>query len=49
MGYRLKKNEKCSYVFFNTLFEVDDKNKVDEFGNLKEKDLVFKTLCSIQC
>ena len=41
MGYRLKKNEKCSYVFFNTLFEVDDKNKVDEFGNPKKKKIWY--------
>jgi len=41
MGHRLKKNEKGSYVFFNTLFEVNDKNKVDEFGNPKKKKIWY--------
>ena len=41
MGYRLKKNEKCSYVFFNKPFEVEDPTKLDEFGNPKKKKIFY--------
>ena len=41
MGYRLKKNEKCSYVFSNKPFEVEDPTKLDEFGNPKKKKIFY--------
>ena len=41
MGYRIKANEKATYIFYNDKFTVEDENKVDEFGNPKKRQIWY--------